>query len=500
MILLLFFLPLQVNIDLAADVNMRYAYPTSDLFFAHPGFANPALSEGLIGFMLNPAALARVGGMEAMICLAPNMKTVINTEFVIPLDSVETILDSITVPTDLGIEQTGGIDFAGLMLSFKGWHLAVGGQRGDCMELDCHASVRPSAGYEMDYQDTLTHDLLPDLGLNDSIPVRFVLSATGDLMLNADGNGKYITNSMNASISRKLLGIDMGVGLQITPVTIDGGFASALSGALGSGVALDVEPYNDWTIDASFDVEVDADSVLRCNGSAGLSFCMTSLTWGLKKDWRYLSIGLCGEASRPTLINGDWDLYTSLPTEIPRVRFDDDSLVIDTVNKVISGHATMVIYDFETEDTTRYGLGEIPFLGTAGATAGLEARIWRFQLGFFGGLSSSEDGTYTRIRTGLNLGFRAFIPLRFGLIAHFQYFNVAGIPMSALPVIAFGGGTDFHIMRNLSLFINVSGNTTQGAAALVIPGIVGGEASTSALVSLGLGLRYRFNTAVAHSR
>jgi len=61
-----------------------------------------------------------------------------------------------------------------------------------------------------------------------------------------------------------------------------------------------------------------------------------------------------------------------------------------------------------------------------------------------------------------------------------------------LPVIAFGGGTDFHIIKNLTLFMNVSGNTTQGAAALVIPGIMGGEASTSALVSLGFGLRYRF--------
>ena len=426
-----------------------------------------------------------------MITFAPVMKTQIETQFKIPMDSITSILDTIRIPAYLGFEQMGGIDFFGFSFNFKNWHFGIAIQKGDYLGLDFNADATVSANYEFEYTDTLTSEDIGGIPVEDSIPVNIAFNGDGRISLNGDGAGVYKSRSFIFAAAHKFLGLDMGLGWQIIPVQIDGGFDALFNGELLSGGAVSVVSLNEWVIDATFNLEIDADSVLVCYGNAQTEFYLSTFYWGIKKEWRYLSFGFCGEFSPPIFINGNWQFITSIPNELPKMRFEDDSLVVDTVNKIISGSAKMVVYGFEKEDSSYGDDIKTLFLSSNGVTCGMNFRIGRFETGIFGGLNFSEDGTYLKTKAGINLGFRTFIPLRLGAILHFQYFNIGGLPISALPVIAFGGGTDFNI-KKFNIFLNLSGNTTQGAASLVIPGIVGGEEKISTLISMGLGLRYMF--------
>jgi len=491
MILLLYFLYLQIDIETNASVNMHYSYPISNLFFINPGFANPSVSRGLLGFSLNPAGLLHAQDSELMITFAPTMKTKIATEFAIPFDSLAAIIDTVKIPAMLGVNQKGGVDFLGALFNIGGWRLGFGYQKGDYLGLDFFADAKATAEFEFSYNDTLTHSDIEEIPVDDTIPVRINLRGAGNLFLVGNGNGGFKSNSFIIALAHKFLGLDMGLGFQIIPVTLSGNFTSLFSGKLIGGAQLSVEPTGNWTIDATFEPEIDADSILNCYGDADMKFYASSFYWGLKKEWRYLSLGICGEFSPPMFVSGDWGLTFSFPSDMPKIRFDDDNLVVDTIKKVISGRAKLVVYDFEKGDSVFKGEVQHLFMSSNGVTGGMSLRVWRLETGMFGGLNVSNDGSYLRIRAGINWGFRTFVPLRAGIIFHFQWFNVADIPLTALPVISFGGGTDFNI-RRFNIFLNLSGNTTQGAASFIIPGIVGGEKKQSALVAMGLGLRYKF--------
>lgn len=491
MITLIYFLYLQIQPEVNADVGMYYSYPGVNLFFIHPGFANPSLVHGPLGFSLNPAGLVSSYGSELMITLGPAIKTSILTEFKIPIDSITPILDTISIPTRLGFEQTGGGDFLGFSFKLKSWHFGIGIQKGDYLGLDFNTNATVSANYEFEYLDTLTSEDIGGIPMDDSIPVNILFDGNGSISLIGNGNGFYKSWSLIFAAAHRFIGLDLGLGAQITPVKIEGGFDALFNGKILGGSGVSIVPLDDWTIDATFNLEVDADSIIGCRGNVLTEFYLSTFYWGIKKEWRYLSLGLCGEFSPPVFIKGNWQFITSIPNKLPKFRFEDNNLVVDTINKIITGSAKMVVYDFEKRDSTYGGDIKTLFLSSNGITGGLAIRFWRFETGIFGGLNFSEDGTYLKIRAGINLGFKTFIPLRLGAILHFQYFNIGGLPVSALPVIAFGGGTDFNI-KKMKLFLNLSGNTTQGAAALVIPGIVGGQEETSAIIALGLGLSYKF--------
>jgi hypothetical protein len=481
----------QVDIDINTEVNMYYSYPAANLFFIHPGFADPSASRGLIGFTQNPAGLMRESASGLMLTIAPSMKTLIQTEFAVPLDSITDILDTIRIPARLGFEQVGGFDFLGVMIRIKDWRLGIGLQKGDYLRLDFNADARAQADCEVIFDDTLTSDDIGGIPLEDSIPVHFEFSGSGEVSVAGGGDAQYESNSFVIAIARRFLGLDIGLGWQLTPVAIEGDVNAWFGNGLLAGLSLSVQPGSDWDIDASFDSRLEADSLVGCEGNADLEFYLSTVYWGIKKDWRYFSFGLCGEFSPPLLVDGGWEAMTRLPGDIPKIRFEDDSLIVDTVQKKISGHATLVIYDFERDDTTYRGDLTSLFMSSNGVTGGMSLRVWRFETGIFGGLNFSSDGTYLKTKFGIDVGLRTFIPLRAGAILHFQYFNVGGLPITALPVLSLGCGTDFRI-KKLNFFVNVSGNTTQGASSLVIPGIVGGEPTLSALFSLGLGVLYRF--------
>jgi hypothetical protein len=482
---------LQINIETDVTANVYYSYPYTNLFFTKPGFANPSISRGLFGFSLNPASLIDTENAEVMITIGPLMRTEIYSEFAIPFDDFAPIIDTVKVPTNLGVEQLGGIDFIGAAFALKGWRFGMGYQKGDYIGLDFVADAKANADYEIDLDYTLTHSDIQEIPVGDSVPVHVSFSGAGDLALTGSGKGDFASRSFIFAIAHKLLGLDCGVGFQITPVSLRGDFNALFGGSLAGIGQISVESAGDWTIDASFEAEIDADSILDCHGDINADFYLSTFYWGIKKEWRHFSIGICGEFSPPLFLNGGWNLLASFPKDLAKIRFDDDSLFVDTINKVISGRAKLVVYDFEKDDTTQNGSVNDLFFSANGITAGMSVRFWRLETGLFAGVNGSSDGSYLRLRAGVNLGFRTFVPLYAGAVLHFQYYDISGIPMSALPVIAFGGGTDFNINK-FNIFLNLSGNTTQGAASFIIPHIIGGEKKVSVLFSMGFGIRYQF--------
>ncbi len=439
---------------------------------------------------MNPASLVNVDRLEIMLAASSQMSTKLATQFDIPFDTLTPFIDTVHIPTDLDIRQLGGFDFVGLAFGYKKWGFGIGYQSGDYLGLDFSAQSTPSADYGLDFEYIFTHADINEIPVGLTIPVQIQFNGNGDLAFEGQGDGRFTTNTFVIGVARRILGIDCGLGLQLTPVSLNGGFTSLFDGQVIGGGQISIEAIDDWQINATFDADIDADSILSCLGDIDISFALSTLTWGIKKEWRNVSLGLCGEFSRPTFINGDYELLASIPSVIPSIRIDDDNLTVDTVNHIISGHAKIVVYDFEKSDSAYSDVVNTLFLGTAGATAGLGLRLWRFETGLFGGASISSDNKYLKLRTGLNLGFQTFITLRAGIIFHFQYYDIKGIPMSALPAISFGGGTDFSL-GNFDIFANLTGNTTQGAASFVIPDIIGGEREHSTLVCLGLGLRFR---------
>ncbi|MCX7995015.1 MAG: hypothetical protein N3A65_04485 [candidate division WOR-3 bacterium] len=400
-------------------------------------------------------------------------------------------MDTIHIPTELGFKQTGGIDFLALSFKTGNWRLALGLQRGDYLGADFNADCHVSSDYEFDFIDTLTSSDFGGIPEGETIPVQVNLSGMGEVSLHGKGSGSYRSGSFIIAVARRLLGLDIGLGWQITPFTIDGRFDALFKGRLLSASGVSVVTLNEWTSDAKFNLVIDADSIICAYGNTEMKFYLSTIYWGIKKEWRYLSLGICGEFSPPVLVSGSWKFVSSLPAELPKIRFEDDRLIIDTLNKHISGSAKMVIYGFEKEDKTRSGDVKKLFLSSNGITSGMSLRIWRFEFGSFGGLNFSADGTYLKMKGGINLSFLTFIPIRFGTILHFQYLRIGDIPITALPVISLGGGTDFKI-KKFNFFLNFSGNTTHGAASLIIPGIIGGERTRSSLFSAGFGLKYNY--------
>jgi len=151
----------------------------------------------------------------------------------------------------------------------------------------------------------------------------------------------------------------------------------------------------------------------------------------------------------------------------------------------------LIIYDFTMNDSTYQGVAGSPFLATAGLSGGMSFRFWRFETGCFAGANSSTDRNYWKLRAGVNLSFRTFVPLYAGVIFQLQKFNIAGLSMSEIPAVSFGGGTNFNI-KNLDIFLNLSGIPIRGVASLVMPKEVSRLRISNALVSMGMGLRYRF--------
>lgn len=480
----------QVNIQTEVEATLKYSYPGSNLFLIHPGFANPSVGRGLIGFSMNPANLNNIERLEVMFAVSPPMSSELSTQFDIPFDTLTPFIDTVSIPTDLDIRQSGGIDFIGIGFRLKDWGFGVGFQRGDFLGLDFSAQANPSADYGLDFEYTFTHADIPEIPIGYSIPVQIHFTGSGDLSFNGSGDGSFMSNSFVAGTAREIFGIECGLGLQLTPVSLTGGLTGLFDGQVVGSGEISVEAIDDWQINATFDAEIEADSIISCLGDIDISFALSTLTWGIKKEWRYVNLGLCGEFSWPTFISGDYRLLASIPSTMPAIRIDDDNLIVDTVNNIISGHATIVVYDFEKGDSVYQNPVSTLFLGTAGATAGLGFRLWRFETGLFGGASISSDNKYLKLRTGMHLSFNTFIPVRAGVIFHFQYYDIKGIPMSALPSISFGGGTDFTLGR-FDIFANLTGNTTQGAASFVIPNIIGGEKKHSTLLSVSTGLRFR---------
>jgi hypothetical protein len=480
----------QINIQADIAVTLSYSYPGSNLFLIHPGFTNPALGHGIIGFATNPASLTNTGKFEFMATAVPQMSTLVDTRFDIPFDTVTPFIDTVHIPAELDIRQYGGFDFVGIALSIKDWGLGIGYQKGDYLGLDFTARSNPFADYGLDFEYTFTHEDINEIPIGYAIPVQIQFNAAGDLAFSGEGEGHFAMNSLVIGVARTLLGVDCGLGLHLTPVSLTGHINGLFDGYMTGSGRINVEAVDDWEITAVFDAEIDADSILTCLGDIDVSFALSTLTWGIRKEWRSVSLGLCGEFNWPTFINGDYGLVASLPRSVPLIRIDDDNLVVDTVNHIISGHALITVHDFEKGDSVYQDAVNTLFLGTAGALAGIGVRFWRFETGLFGGLSISSDNKYLKLRTGLNLGFNTFVPIRGGIIFHFQYYDIKGIPMSALPVISFGAGTDFSI-GNFDIFVNVTGNTTQGAGSFIIPDIIGGEKKHSTLLCLGMGTRFR---------
>lgn len=264
MSLLCCFLCLQLDIDVDVSANIYYSYSSSNLFFIHPGFANPSVSRGLLGFSLNPAALNNIESAEIMASGTSAMRAELLTEFAIPFDTLAPIVDTVEFPTELSVQQVGGLDFFGFSMNIRGWKLGIGFHDGDYIGLDFSGSSTPNADYAFDYEYTLTHADITEIPEGDSIPVNISLEAEGDLSFTAEGVGAFRTRSLVFAAAHTLFGLDAGFGFQMTPVSIVGNFSSLFNGSVHSGGSVSVEAVQDWTIDASFEVEIDADSILEC--------------------------------------------------------------------------------------------------------------------------------------------------------------------------------------------------------------------------------------------
>ena len=126
MSLLCCFLCLQLDIDVDVSANIYYSYSSSNLFFIHPGFANPSVSRGLLGFSLNPAALNNIESVEIMVSGVSAMRVELLTEFAIPFDTLTPIVDTVKFPTELSVQQLGGLFLGTWFLGLVFWNLFLG--------------------------------------------------------------------------------------------------------------------------------------------------------------------------------------------------------------------------------------------------------------------------------------------------------------------------------------------------------------------------------------
>ncbi|HID32645.1 MAG TPA: hypothetical protein EYP24_04640 [bacterium (Candidatus Stahlbacteria)] len=484
------FLFLQVSIE--SNLKVEFAYPSVNLAALDPGFLNPASGHGLVGMVANPAAVNDLKNGEFFISVSPSLSTNLRSNFLIPIESIGSLFDTIDLPVDFSFQDHGHLDFIGFALRRGKWSFGLGIMRGDYLKIDLNGNADLHIEHEIEFSETLTHELIESLPPGEQIPVLIRLSGMGDAGIDVSGFGRIKSTGIILNSGVHEAGLDLGFGLQVEPVFIDAELSGNLTGGLKAAAEAPVQSQSsDWLVDAQFSGEVHDDSLITGSFKSHLSGFLIRFSSGVKKNFRFLDLGLSYQYLLPTKIKGSYNYYYLYPDTIPEILIDDDSLIVDTINHRISGTGKIIIRDFPKQRDEAEADLTNPIGKAHGLYAGATLKLFFLRLGLFGGGLAVPDGSYLRLILGGNLGLKIFIPIEGTVVYSYQALRVGDLTITALPVIGANVGTNFKI-KNLHLYFGLGVNSTLGAASFLLPEILEGKKTSENIVTIRTGLGYEF--------
>ncbi|MGB9590117.1 MAG: hypothetical protein ACP5QG_08560 [candidate division WOR-3 bacterium] len=528
------------SVDIGGDfsLGLSYAYPSVNLFLFNPGFENPALARGLVGFNNNPAGLAYLAGGEWGECmgvLAISAYSGINDTAFLPVDSAG--LDSLGIifsgdtlkfPYSFSGGEKWGLDYLayGARIGKKGdWTVGLGFTRGDFLGLDIEGGLHGSALDSITFQDTITSADIPGLPQGTIIPVLFGLAMGGNASVNISGHGGFTTLPFVGAIARKSGGWSYGAGVKVTPVWGNATMSALAAGDISGTAILRAEPYlgDTWRIEAEFTGELENDTLVKYYLDGNVTTLNPSLVLGMGWQGSWLGVALAIERGSPTSMTGDWAHSAMYPWGGIDWDIDYDSLIIDTLNHIISGKGKLIIHGLE-EDTAHAGGPIESFIGNvSGARVGtsigiplsgflnclgclipwLSARpvveiiepeaerfVPRVILGNSLGIILSDNGKYMKISCAGSISTNTNIQVNLSGIFYWQSYFFGGIPITSIPVLAGGLGVSFPVGYGRA-YLSARANSS-GILSAMVMGYAGAETSKKSQVyaSFGMGFSY----------
>ncbi|MEO0180616.1 MAG: hypothetical protein ABIM74_03880 [candidate division WOR-3 bacterium] len=527
-----------VDISGEFSLSLSYAYPSVNLYLFNPGFENPALANGLVGFANNPAALAhlRPGKYgEAMGVLAVSAYSGIKDTAFLPVDSanwdslgITFSGDTLRFPYSFSGGEKWGLDYLAYGTRIgkkKDWAIGFAFTRGDFMGFDAAGALWGSALDSLTFKDTITSADIPGLPSGTAIPVSFGLAMGGGANLDVSGNGGFTTLPFTGAIARQSGGWTYGAGIRITPVWGNAALRALGAGEIAGTALLTAEPYlgDTWRIEAEFTGELENDTLVKYYIDGNVSTLNPSLLMGIAWQGSWLGFGLAIERGSPTSMTGNWSQSAMYPWGGVDWDIDDDSLIIDTANHIISGKGRLIIHGLE-EDTAQGGGPIESFIGSVSGLRGgvsigvplsgfvnclgclipwLSARpvveivepgverfVPRLILGTSLGVILSDDMRYMKISWTGSISTNTAIQVSLSSIFYWQSYSLGWLPITSIPVLAGGIGVSFPVGYGRA-YLSARANTSSLISAVAM-GYIGAETGSVSQVyaSFGAGLSY----------
>lgn len=487
MVILIF---LQISFN--NNIDLEFAYPLINLAALHPGFLNPAEGQGVVGMAINPAAINEIDHGSFFISYSPSIRTEFTSNFIIPVDTVGSILDTVSLPVDFSFEDHGSFDYLGFGIRRGRWAFGLGFLRGDYLRIGLGADAGIDIEHSIEFADTLTSELIESLPVGVEIPVTIRLNGSGNANFLASGEGKLQSHAFILGAGIHDHGLDFGFGLQFEPVWFNANLDGNLAGGLAAAASASINSQSPaWTVDAQFEGEIYEDSLLAGMFETELKGMLVRFVAGFKKNFKFLDVGLSYHYLFPPSFNGNLSYQYLYPRDLPEIEIIDDSLHIDTINYRITGSGKIIIKDFVMDKDEEHEQLKYPFSKAHGLYAGVGLKLFFLKLAGFAGGLVIPDGSYARMLIGANLGLKIFIPIEGTITYSYQAIKVEEIPVTALPVIGANVGTNFKI-RDIHFYLGGGINSTQGAATLVLPDYIEGQKTTENIISLRAGVGYEF--------
>jgi hypothetical protein len=528
------------SVDIGGDfsVGLSYAYPSVNLFLFHPGFENPSLARGLVGFANNPAGLAYLKGGEygeTMGVLAISAYSGISDTVFLPAESpvfdslgITFSGDTLKFPYSFSGGEKWGLDYLayGARIGKKGdWVLGLAFTRGDFLGMDIEGRLWGSAMDSITFQDTITSADIGGLPPGTAIPVSFGLATAGNASIEVSGHGGFTTLPFTGAIARRSGGWSYGAGVRITPVWGNARLSALGAGDIAGTATLRAEPYmgDTWRIEAEFTAELENDTLVKYYLDGNVRTINPSLVLGMGWQGSWLGMGLAVERGSSTSLTGAWSHSAMYPWGGIDWEIDDDSLIVDTVNHIISGKGRLIIHGLE-EDTFQRGGSITSFIGrVSGARGGLSVGIplsgfvnclgcfipWvsarpvveivepgvekfvpRLILGTSLGIILSDDMKYMKMSWASSISTNTAVQVSVSGIFYWQNYFLGGVPITSIPVVAGGLGLSFPV-GNGRAYLSARANSSSLISAKAVS-YIGAEAGKPSQVyaSFGMGLSY----------
>ncbi|RPH90387.1 MAG: hypothetical protein EHM72_19165, partial [Calditrichaeota bacterium] len=312
--------------------------PEASLFFLNPRCLSPAFGSGALGMLSNPAGLHSVDGRQFSIAYAGSATS--TGEFDLDLVDESEIYQTITLNTQVGISESGGLSGIGYAQQFGRWRVGFGIMQARQGGINVMASGEVDAQTTFDFDKALTSEIVQDLPV-DELPITW----------NVDTQAKLNFSLSPTKLSLAILPVMSGISYSSRHFSLGAGLvyyrlsSSHQTGVLTSefstnttivGTPYGNDPISGLPWSGSINAELDIrDNPLTATYHFDVSGHRYALMFGGLMNTKLLSIGASYAYGFKGTISGNYDITTVTTIGYPQENlFSDVRLDLSTSPEV----------------------------------------------------------------------------------------------------------------------------------------------------------------------